>query len=38
MLAFIIAAPLAWIGMYQWLQNFEFRTDISWWIFIIGEV
>jgi ABC-type antimicrobial peptide transport system permease subunit len=32
-IAFIIAVPLAWMGMHQWLQNFAFRTAISWWIF-----
>ncbi|MEP7317106.1 MAG: FtsX-like permease family protein [Panacibacter sp.] len=35
-LAFIIAAPLAWLGMNQWLQNFAYRTDISWWIFLLS--
>lgn len=34
--AFIIAAPLAWIGMNKWLQNFAYRTEISWWIFLLG--
>ena len=34
--AFVIAAPLAGIGMYKWLQNFAYRTDISWWIFLLG--
>ncbi|MEP7108296.1 MAG: ABC transporter permease [Ferruginibacter sp.] len=36
MVAFVIAAPVAGIGMYKWLQNFAYRTDISWWIFLLG--
>ncbi|MEO8416296.1 MAG: FtsX-like permease family protein [Ginsengibacter sp.] len=35
-LAFVIAAPLAWLGMNKWLQNFAYRTNISWWIFVLG--
>ncbi len=35
-IAFLIAAPLAWIGMNKWLDNFAYRTDISWWIFALG--
>jgi len=37
-IAFLIAAPLAWIGMHKWLQNFAYRTDISWWIFVLGVI
>lgn len=36
--AFVIAVPLAWIGMNKWLQNFAFRTEISWWTFLSGGV
>jgi putative ABC transport system permease protein len=32
----IVAFPLAWWGMHTWLQSFAYRTDISWWIFILA--
>lgn len=35
-LAFLIATPLAWIAMHKWLQNFAYRTNISWWIFLLS--
>jgi ABC-type antimicrobial peptide transport system permease subunit len=35
-LAFGIAAPLAWWVMGQWLQDFAYRTSISWWVFLLG--
>src|SRR5579863_10527324 len=31
--AVLIASPLAWWVMHGWLQNFAYRTPISWWIF-----
>ena len=37
-IAFVIAAPLAWIGMNKWLQNFAYRTNISWWVFLLGAM
>lgn len=32
-LAFILACPIAWYTMHQWLQNFAYKTDLDWWIF-----
>ena len=34
-IAFVIAAPLAWWAASKWLQNFAYRTSISWWIFAV---
>ena len=34
--ACIIAVPLAWYGMQQWLQKYDYRVAISWWIFVIA--
>ncbi|HYE55421.1 MAG TPA: ABC transporter permease [Chitinophagaceae bacterium] len=36
LLAFVLAVPLTWLGMYKWLENFAYRTDLSWWIFLLG--
>ena len=33
-LSCLIAFPAAWWAMQQWLQNYTYRIDISWWIFI----
>jgi putative ABC transport system permease protein len=33
LLAILIASPIAWYGMHQWLQNFNYRIGISWWMF-----
>ncbi len=32
-IACAIAAPLAWYGMHNWLQQYDYRAAISWWIF-----
>ena len=32
-IAVLIALPLAWWAMNQWLQDFAFKTTISWWMF-----
>ncbi len=35
-IAFAIATPIAWYYMHQWLQDYAYRINISWWIFIVG--
>ncbi len=30
----IVAFPLAWWMMHSWLQNYQYRIEISWWIFL----
>ena len=32
--AFVIASPVAWFVMHNWLQDFAYRISISWWIFL----
>jgi len=36
LLAYILACPVAWLAMRRWLQDFAFRTEISWWIFALA--
>jgi putative ABC transport system permease protein len=36
LIAFILAVPVAWYVMNNWLENFAYRTELSWWIFAIA--
>ena len=36
LIAFLVAAPVAWIIMNKWLQDFAYRTEISWWVFVVA--
>jgi ABC-type antimicrobial peptide transport system permease subunit len=34
--AFIIATPIAWYGIYNWLQDFAYKTSINFWLFLLS--
>jgi putative ABC transport system permease protein len=36
--ALVIASPLAWWLMNIWLQNFAYRIDMQWWVFLIAGI
>src|SRR5579863_4105412 len=35
-IAALIAFPIAWWAMQKWLETFAYRTEISWWIFLVA--
>lgn len=35
-LSFFIATPLAYLAMSRWLEDFEYRTQIHWWVFVVA--
>lgn len=38
LIAFVFAAPLAWYGMSQWLEDYQFRIDLGWEIFVFSAL
>ena len=34
--AIVIASPLAWWAMQRWLEDFEYRINIQWWVFVLA--
>jgi putative ABC transport system permease protein len=32
-MAFLMAGPIAWYVMSKWLENFAYKTTLSWWVF-----
>jgi ABC-type antimicrobial peptide transport system permease subunit len=37
-IASLIAVPLSWWAMNQWLENFAYKTTISWWVFVLSTL
>jgi putative ABC transport system permease protein len=37
-IASLIAFPIAWWAMHSWLQDFEYRVTISWWVFAVAAM
>ena len=35
-IAVVIASPIAYYVMTQWLQDYAYRTTISWWVFFLS--
>jgi putative ABC transport system permease protein len=36
LLASLISIPIAWIAMNKWLEDFPYRVNMSWWVFVIA--
>ncbi|HEY8920758.1 MAG TPA: ABC transporter permease [Chitinophaga sp.] len=36
LIAIVIASPLAWYVMQQWLNNFAYHINVEWWVFILA--
>ena len=34
LIAALIAWPLSWFAVHRWLQDYAYRIEISWWIFL----
>ncbi|ADB40574.1 ABC transporter permease [Spirosoma linguale] len=38
LVALVIASPLAWYAMNQWLNDFAYKIDIEWWVFALAGI
>lgn len=37
-IAALIAFPVAWWGMHKWLNNFEYKINVGWWVFVVAAL
>jgi putative ABC transport system permease protein len=35
-IAFVAACPVAWYAAHRWLEGFVYKTEISWWVFVLA--
>jgi ABC-type antimicrobial peptide transport system permease subunit len=36
--AFVLSCPVSYLIMNKWIQNFTYRTNIAWWIFVVTGI
>lgn len=36
LIAFVIALPVGWYATHKWLQDFAYRVDVKWWVFLLA--
>jgi putative ABC transport system permease protein len=37
-ISFVIASPIAWWAMNNWLKEYSYRVSISWWVFVLTGI
>lgn len=37
-ISYLIVVPIAWYAMHKWLQSFTYKTELSWWIFVLAGI
>ena len=37
-IALVIASPIAWYFMNEWLQDFSYKVSVSWWLFVAAGI
>ena len=35
-ISILIASPVAWYAMYKWLQSYQYRISVQWWVFLLA--
>ena len=38
LIAIVVATPVSYLAMQQWLQNFQYKVDIAWWVFVLASL
>ena len=38
LIALVVASPLAWYFMSNWLEDFAYRIEIRWWVFVLAGI
>ncbi len=34
----VIASPIAWYAVHEWLQGYSYRIDMQWWVFVAAGI